>query len=80
MYCKFHIAQISIIENNDRIIMGALEVFLSVWMSFNMVGNKSSIVFRFKYQTKYVIEISNITEAPLEPYAYDSLMFVLGAH
>ena len=30
MYCKFHIAQIIIIEDIDNIIKGALEVFLSV--------------------------------------------------
>jgi len=30
MFCKFHIAQIIIIEDNDNIIKGALEVFLSV--------------------------------------------------
>jgi len=31
MYCKFHIAQIIIIEDIDNIIKGALEVFLSVF-------------------------------------------------
>jgi len=30
MYCKFHVAQIIIIEDIDNIIKGALEVFLSV--------------------------------------------------
>jgi len=30
IYCKFHIAQIIIIEDKDNIIKGALEVFLSV--------------------------------------------------
>jgi len=30
MYCKFHVAQIIIIEDIDNIIMGALEVFFSV--------------------------------------------------
>ena len=30
MYCKFHVAQIIIIEDIDNIIKGALKVFLSV--------------------------------------------------
>ena len=30
IYCKFHIAQIIVLENIDNIIKGALEVFLSV--------------------------------------------------
>jgi len=30
IYCKFHIAQIIIIEYIDNIIKGALEVFISV--------------------------------------------------
>jgi len=30
IYCKFHIAQIIIIEDIDNIIKGALEVFISV--------------------------------------------------
>jgi len=30
VYCKFHVAQIIIIEDIDNIIKGALEVFLSV--------------------------------------------------
>jgi len=30
IYCKFHIAQILVIEDIDSIFKGALEVFLSV--------------------------------------------------
>ena len=33
MYCKFHVAQIIIIKDIDNITKGALEVFLSVYLT-----------------------------------------------
>jgi len=34
IYCKFHIAQIIIIEDIDNKLKGALEVFISVYDDF----------------------------------------------
>ena len=38
MYCKVHVAQIIIIEYIDNIITGALEVFLSVYITVHEDG------------------------------------------
>jgi len=46
MYCNFHIFQIIIIENIDKIIKGALEVFLSVYII--VVRNKTTTYFPLK--------------------------------
>ena len=48
MYCKFHVAQIIIIEDIDNIIKGALEVFLSVccvWLP-NKLMNIENVILK----------------------------------
>ena len=41
IYCKFHIAQIIVIENIDNIIKGALQVFISVHVVLDYVAWRS---------------------------------------
>jgi len=42
IYCKFHIAQIIVLENIDNIIKGALEVFLSVVLEMDVTQVQQS--------------------------------------